>query len=769
MRPWLADEYLNKVWHEFIWAPSSIVQTIERSHVFKKWLEQAVSKTASTVWLEMSLRSLRAAKHRFESSQKPAGRFILCLEPIITIAHRMAQERRGSEPGKRAASFLLGLSEEKLVQLALMADAGDEAMILTRGVDTESADPAIFPQDIERFLARAKALFVAGAVFQTQGYTKYIIDLLEHRNFSLAVNGVAVGVGGRTINANLKERCLARLQKWVLVAEKVCQAEFPSYELVSAFNVFDVTGCGVPHSVLPTELDTPTKTSLRRLSKVYGLDPDQLEAEYADHFPVAAARWQPGGKSNLESWRVAITHARRSVAKNHPTQVLRTVLQNYAASSISTSGVEQTWSRGVWLLGQGRGHARQHTESCLIKVVTDYKIKERNQVINLARTIWAANYPRPRNGCSGVPKFTKGVKRPRQAGMPVNSEASFIQKRRASVQVEAARVACPTSCAPRLSSGLVKEVQFQADKEMMHKVRALEDGLLLDHEITPAVTRAREKLRVRAAKAKKARARKHARWAVAQSVKRFDPTPFNGKQVFVEDGLLSFDVRRGFLEHRAVPTGDWRHASLFIVQNPGQAGMRARWAAALRGHSLITPRVWLTGMGPTIRYVGAMRRCRPHRVVWVSADFRRAHPGIWTIMQHCCTTCTGRPWDWLDSKDAFLHARRATKNKSGVLALVSVREFADPFLLLLLPLCRLFVRFVGMIGTCVLQMPTFLRCFQDLQEQGGRHVFTVHTFLKFVSPVNEAQCTMGPSSSVPSSSRVACPSAPGVACPSARS
>ncbi len=133
-------------------------------------------------------------------------------------------------------------------------------------------------------------------------------------------------------------------------------------------------------------------------------------------------------------------------------------LQNYAASSISTSGVEQGWSKCAWLLGLGRGHAQEHTESCLIRVVTDYKVNERDQVIKLARTAWTANYPWPRNGCSAGPKFTKGVKRFRQAAMPVTSEKSFIETRRASVQVETAHVACPTPCKPRLSSGLVNGV-----------------------------------------------------------------------------------------------------------------------------------------------------------------------------------------------------------------------------------------------------------------------------------------------------------------------
>jgi hypothetical protein len=47
----------------------------------------------------------------------------------------------------------------------MMADAADEAMMLTRGVDSEAADPAIFPGETRAFLQRIDSLFVRGNVF----------------------------------------------------------------------------------------------------------------------------------------------------------------------------------------------------------------------------------------------------------------------------------------------------------------------------------------------------------------------------------------------------------------------------------------------------------------------------------------------------------------------------------------------------------------------------------------------------------------------------
>ena len=142
----------RETWGFFTWLPESITQTIENSPVFKKGLENNIARVESSQWLGGSIRTLRAAKHRFESTQKPAGRFILFLEAIINTADLISKERRGTVPGTRAANFLLGMAEEKPLQLALMADAGDDAMVLTRGVDNESADAAIFLEEIKMFL-----------------------------------------------------------------------------------------------------------------------------------------------------------------------------------------------------------------------------------------------------------------------------------------------------------------------------------------------------------------------------------------------------------------------------------------------------------------------------------------------------------------------------------------------------------------------------------------------------------------------------------------
>lgn len=383
MRPWMADPFLKETWNTFIWQSDSIVQTIEHSQIFKRWLEQYIKCAETSAWLATSIKSLRAAKHRFESSQKPAGRFVLFFEAVLKTSDRILKERRGGdEAGKRAALFFESITEEKLLQIAMMADAGDEAMMLTRGVDTEQADAAIFPAEIEGFLDRVTQLFCKGKVFVTEGYTKFMLDLLRKNSFAFTVNKQSIGIGGRDIAQPIKDQCLSRMRLWVQTAELVCSAEFPSYEVSSAYQVFNLTGRDEARAV-DSQLSNATVTSLRRLAKVYDVDAVLLKAQYMNYLPRALVKRHQNGTSNMQSWRLAVRQgaARRSVAVNNPSAVLTTVLKQYMASTISTSGVEQAWSTCCWIFGQGRGHASEHTEEVMIKLVVDFNPEEEDKVI----------------------------------------------------------------------------------------------------------------------------------------------------------------------------------------------------------------------------------------------------------------------------------------------------------------------------------------------------------------------------------------------------
>ena len=66
--------------------------------------------------------------------------------------------------------------------------------------------------------------------------------------------------------------------------------------------------------------------------------------------PPAVALCHAGNKS---AWREAISRCRahHATAKAHPTDVLFEALVQYFAHGLSTSGVEQAFSKGAWCWG----------------------------------------------------------------------------------------------------------------------------------------------------------------------------------------------------------------------------------------------------------------------------------------------------------------------------------------------------------------------------------------------------------------------------------
>ena len=98
-RGWWADEYLKERLLLAIYARSSITSLIQNSATFQEWFANAVS------WLEQGpvvserIRNLRLARQRFDSTQKPLGRFVLFMPAVLDVALKIASLRTGEERG----------------------------------------------------------------------------------------------------------------------------------------------------------------------------------------------------------------------------------------------------------------------------------------------------------------------------------------------------------------------------------------------------------------------------------------------------------------------------------------------------------------------------------------------------------------------------------------------------------------------------------------------------------------------------------------------
>ena len=232
-RPWAADEYLAEVMNMFASSPESMAQIIQNSvdlqRVFAEFVKTSEHRVCATV-----VHNLRAAKHRFESLQKPLGRMCLNFPAVVKTALH-CHATRTDKSGVRAGSWLQWLSTEKCLMAAMMADAADQAMLLTRVLDNEDMDPAALNAEVNAFVTTIETLFGEQRKCLTLvGYTQAMLLLLS-RPLVWHVGSKLCSVGQHDgVPAAVIERCLAHMRSWIVLARAAVEAEFPSFEVAQA-------------------------------------------------------------------------------------------------------------------------------------------------------------------------------------------------------------------------------------------------------------------------------------------------------------------------------------------------------------------------------------------------------------------------------------------------------------------------------------------------------------------------------------------------------
>ncbi len=109
---------------------------------------------------------------------------------------------------------------------------------------------------------------------------------------------------------------LHRMQNWVYMCQETVMAEFPDFDVIGAFEIFNglsPTGGG---GVTPPTISR----SLCRLAKTFKVDPDGLKAEYEDLRGIAASVQRKTGCLNRQAWKHAYdrTQARAESRRAHP-------------------------------------------------------------------------------------------------------------------------------------------------------------------------------------------------------------------------------------------------------------------------------------------------------------------------------------------------------------------------------------------------------------------------------------------------------------------
>lgn len=123
---------MEEIYDRWIRGRQSMVALTDKSEVFK-------TKFADLVKAEGDSRvaNMRWAKHRHESMVRPLGRSVLNISAQLELAAWVVTTRHGAVEAKVAKSWLEWMDEERYIQACMMADGGDEVMLLLRYMDNE--------------------------------------------------------------------------------------------------------------------------------------------------------------------------------------------------------------------------------------------------------------------------------------------------------------------------------------------------------------------------------------------------------------------------------------------------------------------------------------------------------------------------------------------------------------------------------------------------------------------------------------------------------
>ena len=310
-------------------SPAQIIQhSDDVRSMFRMMLSEAAVRVGQKAPKE---RNLRAAKHRFESYQRPLGRTVRLFPTIVRLMVHLYQAKRD----QRARDWLafVAASPQHNVQLAMLADAADEGMSLTRFCDSESMDVASLSSRISCFLDRVSNLFgPSRACLSSPGYTKLMIETLKHP-ITWMVGDRAQGT--RQPTAADLDACFGRMQAFLKLAKAELEAEFPDWELAQSFRVFEIGKQPLATDAVDAKCQ---QHHLDRLAHAFDVDPIQLAIEFAEHMHLARQAKHQTQCTSKEAWIDAVDRNDKRNAVARLLMCLKKVPGRWICFVASTSG-----------------------------------------------------------------------------------------------------------------------------------------------------------------------------------------------------------------------------------------------------------------------------------------------------------------------------------------------------------------------------------------------------------------------------------------------
>ncbi len=678
-RNYAADAYLNDVQTRFIFGLKSPTRLIKNSDQFQAWFAENCQKLEAkfaAVLPNAGVRDLRFAPHRYDSSQKPFGRSVLFFHALLTTMIQIHQRRKGTEEGKAAYEFLFWIDNEKCLQQAMLADAGDENLVLTRLLDYEGfpADELAF--DLAAFRDRIRALFVGdSAACFTMGYTGHMMRLLSVQ-FPIMLEGGAckvIGFVNGTVSPDICQRCQSRMVNWVFLTNSTLDAEFPHFETIQAWGVFNVTGVDDK----ARELDNGIRLEqLTRLKNVFDetTEVGDLEDQLLHFRPIARRVAVQRGLDSRDAWHSAMVASVRTsnVMQRHPHHALLRLLVRFWASGVSSSGVEQTFSKqvaacGVQMQALCDSHLDDRTE------ILDIQSDSVDKVIKEARNEWFEVYGRVRNsGSDRATRLDKGSKRKRlTSDQHKLSENRWIKKRR--MDLAAVVNSSPSAAAVEPSpatwtDGHLREVGFMANKRIARLAESIlqgsaEESSISVEDLESVATHLEGKSKTdKEYFAGKKRERLRATVTAIGLERANVHTTVDASEL---QGYESVRDRFQLTVH-----ADPCDATVFVVRDLANIPARILWIVILVGGTVCN---WdflaHDGRGASITYHAALAS---RRLVYMTDAFVEAHPRLCELIAKLMGSFAGCKWRMARDEASF--RPRAAREPTVAIAFVTTAE-----------------------------------------------------------------------------------------------
>ena len=611
-----------------------MVQRIWNSPILSTRLKKRIKAAESAVG---AAANLHAAKHRFESFAAPLGRMLLHLEEFLDEVQETCDERGNSKEAEDCWNWLDGLDDEKLYQLAMLADCADEILMTTRVMDSEDVDTSTMHSAARELLDRLDALFNKKQCVDIPGYTRHVLEILKRPRIIYGPHGVVKSIGGRDAQGAL-QNCFHRMSAYTALVADVVRTEFPDYELFGAFSVFNLEESN-------GRLGANNDTAMRRLAQALNVNHAALCDQYHRFRPVAMQKKTDGiSMSNKQAWQAAVQACSRA-ARSNPTwsmDALLPVLWRFVGWTAATSGVEQNFSKAMRSIGPQRANLTDaHEETAVRLAVYKPSNDELEDVVARARVIWDAHY-----GCCRQQTSQRCDKGTSREQIPAdNTEKAWLDKRRDAASDVGRKLGDASALSIEAAAGGSgwteghdKEHTFQAKKRAKKELQAFDEGLLLEHEIRPDMQDALNDRRLKDQKAdrdNKRKVRKHfsLRQHVSLSIRA-------GTTVCVMTSAGNDDLSQILRLHGATLEEEMSLTTqMLVVDSPTDLTKIQKWVSALSGVLVCSAEALRSlgqgrSVGSFLKYKDSIAESK-HRL-HITQEFSNKHGAITRLLREAC-------------------------------------------------------------------------------------------------------------------------------------